>query len=265
MATMKEAKAVTKHKHSKLYRHIEEQQGARPFGALLDAGTGANSLRWVVSLKTDRWTAITGSAQEADIARDAIGGAQRPQDQIVLGNWADERLLAGAAFDTVIADYLLGAVEGFAPYYQNYLFSRLRPLTRSALYVIGLEPYVPTARPQTESARLLWEIGRFRDACVLLKGGLPYREYPAQWVRDELKLAGFSVKSVEHFKISFKHLFVDAQINIAVHGLDRLGDPALVSALKARGESLRSHAQQLIARDGALRGCRNYVIAAEPV
>lgn len=252
-------------KHSALYRYIETLHGERPWGAMLDAGAGANSLRWVSGLKTERWTAVTGSAGEAARAREAIGAAERPQDRLVSGNWADPQLLKGDVYDTVLADYLLGAIEGFAPYFQAYLFDRLRPLTRDTLYVTGLDPYVPTTRPETRAGRLVWEIGRFRDACVLLKGGLPYREYPAQWVVDQLTRAGFAVRDLKHFTIGYKSAFVNAQIHIALHGMDDLTDQTLAAALKDRGDALRREALDVIDGEGALRACRNYVVAAAPV
>ena len=258
-------------KHSKLYQYIEQLQdieqlqGEGRWGRLLDAGTGANSIRWISELATDQWTAVTGSTKEADLAHKAVGAAKRPQDQILIGNWADDQLLKGEVYDIVLADYLLGAIEGFAPYFQYYLFARLRPLTGRALYVTGLEPYVPTAPPRSQAGRLVWEIGRFRDACVLLKGGVPYREYPAQRVVEQLKHSGFAVRNMKHFKIGYKDAFVNAQIDIAVHGLDRLGDKALAKALKEHGETLRSQALEFVGKEGALRACSNYVIAADPV
>ncbi|MEM9495260.1 MAG: class I SAM-dependent methyltransferase [Pseudomonadota bacterium] len=256
---------MKKQKHSALLRHIESLQGERPWGAMLDAGTGVNSLRWVSGLASERWTAVTGSAGEAERARGAIGAALRPQDRIVLGNWADPDLLKGEAYDTVLADYVLGAVEGFAPYFQSYLFARLRPLTRGVLYVTGLEPYVHADRPEAGAERVVWEIGRFRDACILLAGDRPYREYPAPWVADHLQRAGFAVRDVKHFAIGYKEKFVTAQIEIALRGLEMLADQELAKPLEARGEALRAEALEMIAAEGALRGCRNYVIAAEPV
>lgn len=208
---------------------------------------------------------MTGSAEEADIAKDAVGSAQRSQDRIELGNWASDQLLKDEVYDTVIADYLLGAVEGFAPYFQPYLFTRIRPLTGKALYVTGLEPYVPTIRPDTKAGQLVWEIGRFRDACVLMKGVMPYREYPMQWVADHIQRSGFTVSNVKHFTIGYKEQFVNAQIEIALHGIDEIADQALVKALCERGETLRAEAIDLIKQEGALRACRNYVIAAQPV
>ena len=252
-------------KHSALFRHIEGLHGERPWGAVLDAGTGVNSISWVASLETERWTAVSGSAGETELARQAVGTALRPQDRVIQGNWAEADLLKGEIYDTVLADYLLGAVEGFAPYFQTYLFTRLRPLTRGALYVTGLEPYVPTARPETRAGRLLWEIGRFRDACMLLAGNRPYREYPAPWVVDQLQRAGFAVRNVKHFAIGYKERFVNAQIDMCAPGLETLADRALAQALKEHGEALRVEAVALIKEEGALRACRNYVVAAEPV
>jgi len=256
---------VKKKKHSALYRHIEQLQGARPWGELLDAGTGTNSIRWVQALPTESWTAVTGSTGEADLVRGAVNGALRPDDRIITGNWADAQLLKGRVFDTVLADYLLGAMEGFAPYFQSYLFKRLRPLTRGRLYMTGLEPYVPTARPETKAARLVWEIGRYRDACGLMAGNMPYREYPSGWVIDHLKRAGFAVQNIKHFDVGYKNLFVNAQIDISARGLEALADRDLAKALKGRGEALRAEALEVIREEGALRACRNYVITAEPV
>ncbi|MBO6506434.1 MAG: hypothetical protein JJ850_07475 [Kordiimonadaceae bacterium] len=256
---------MSERKHSALYRYVERIQGDRPWGAVLDAGTGVNSLSWLTGLETDRWTAVTGSIREANWVRGAIKTAFRSQDKFLEGNWADPDLLQGEAFDTVLADYLLGAIDGFAPYFQQCLFQRLRPLTRGRLYVTGLEPYVPTLRPETKAGQLIWEIGRYRDACVLLSGQRPYREYPAQWVVDNLARSGFAVQSVKHFKISYKKRFVNAQIDLVLPGLEKHKDRTLVDALKAHGEALRAEALALVETEGALKHCRNYVIVAEPV
>lgn len=255
---------MTAFRPSALFRHIETLQGGRPWGAVLDAGTGAHSIRWISGLETTRWTAVTGSAQESDVVSRAIGALKRAEDRVVVGNWADSKLLEGETYDTVVADYLLGAVEGFAPFFQPYLFRRLRALTGQTIYVTGLEPYVPTRRPDDEAGRLIWEIGRLRDACVLLKGGLPYREYPAAWVGDHLRRSGFATRSLRHFRIGYKEPFVNAQIDIATAGLDRIEDTTLARALGDRGERLREKALLFIEGNGALRSCRNYVISAEP-
>jgi hypothetical protein len=102
---------------STLFRHIETLQGRRPWGSMLDAGTGSGSIRWIQSLATERWTAVTGAEGHARQVADQAAAQRRPGDRILLGNWADPALLAGEAYDTVLADYLLGAIDGFAPYF----------------------------------------------------------------------------------------------------------------------------------------------------
>lgn len=249
---------------SALFRSIEDLQGKAPWGSFLDAGTGTHSIGWVASLQTERWTAISGAEGHAIQVRDAVEPLRREQDRIVLGNWADRRLLAGERYDTVLADYLLGAIEGFAPYFQEHLFARLRPHVGRRLYVIGVEPYV-VGQPQDEAGRLIWSIGRFRDACLLLAGEQPYREYPLAWAADSLRRSGFRVTSARRFPIRYKQRFVNSQIDMALLRLARLEDRSSAEALAARGELLRKRALAEIDAQGCLRHGFDYLIAAEPV
>jgi hypothetical protein len=94
----------------------------------------------------------------------------RPGDRVLCGNWTDPILLHGEEYDVVLADYLLGALEGHATYYQDRLSDPLRPLVAGQLYCVGLAPYPDTASHP------------WGDACVLLSGRRTYREYPADWV-----------------------------------------------------------------------------------
>ena len=259
-----ESQPVTTYKPSALFTYIERLQAERPWGTFLDAGTGINSIQWLSGLETERWTAVTGAAGDAERVRSATDATRRPQDQILLGNWAKADLLKGEVFDTVLADYLLGAVEGFAPYFQPYLFARPRPLTGRVLYITAPEPYVPSDKPKTPAGRLVWEIGRFRDACLMLSGGMPYREYPSGWVIDQLKRAGFAPRAMERFEIKHGERFVNSQIDLCAPGLSQLTDHGLANALRARGEALRAEALDIIAGAGALAHGHDYVIAAEP-
>ncbi|WP_380872341.1 hypothetical protein ACFB49_32890 [Sphingomonas sp. DBB INV C78] len=246
-----------------MFRCIEDLQGNQPWGSFLDAGTGTNSISWVSSLETDRWTAVTGAEEHAIQVRDAIEKRQRRQDRIVLGNWADEALLEGEHYDTVLADYLVGAIEGFAPYYQPYLFEGLRKLVGRRLYVVGLEPYA-TIEPESAAGKLVWEIGRFRDACLLLSGERPYREYPAQWVADHLEAAGFRIVAARRFAIRYKERFVNSQIDMCASRLVALADRALAEALRSRGEDLRARALGKVEGEGGLNHGFDYVFAAVP-
>jgi hypothetical protein len=249
---------------STLFRHVEALQGDRPWGAFLDAGTGSGSIRWLQTLATERWTAVTGAEGHARQVRDLSEARRRPGDRIVLGNWADPALLAGETYDTVLADYLLGAIDGFAPYFQERLFARLRRLTGRRLYVVGLDPYVPADEPEDKAARIVWRIGRLRDSCLLLAGERPYREYPAEWVIETLRRSDFRPVSAERFPIRFGERFVRAQIAMCAPRLARLADRGLAAALEAHGAALQAEALALIAREGALATGHDYVIAAEP-
>lgn len=250
-----------------LYQRIADLHGNRPWGAVLDAGTGRSSMRWLLGLDTDRWTAVTGAASMAQQTETEIGARKRDVDRLVVGNWLDPELLAGERYDTVLADYLLGAIEGFAPYWQDRLFERLHTLVAPGgrLYVVGLEPYVPQIPQQLDAAgSLVTRIGRLRDACLLLAGDRPYREYPADWTLRQLDRAGFRTIHAEHVAIRFGARFVDGQLDMCMRCLERLPDRQLATAMQAHVDTLRQEAHLQLERDGGLRHGHDYVIVAEP-
>ena len=247
-----------------LFSYIAQLQGAAPYGRVLDAGTGPRSIGWLRTLETDAITAVTGDAlMQRQVERQA-GAWQRPQDRMIIGNWKDPDLLAGEQFDTVLADNLLGAIEGFAPYFQSVLFMRLRRLTAKRLYITGMEPYV-TDRPEDEGGALVWEIGRYRDACLILTGQRPYREYPLDWVLLQLRRSGFRPLAARKFPVGYKGKFVNGQINLCRPRLHRMADQSLGQSLIAHGEALRGRALAYIESNGSLGQSLHHVIAAEPV
>ncbi|WP_197076491.1 hypothetical protein [Luteimonas sp. FCS-9] len=246
-----------------MYDRITALHGHRPWGAVLDAGTGRASMRWLLGLETARWTAVTGAESMAAQTRAEIGTRMREQDRLVVGNWADPGLLAGERHDVVLADYLLGAIEGFAPYWQDRLFSRLRPLVGRRLYMIGLEPYVHGV-PEDPAGRLVNEIGRLRDACLLLAGEQPYREYPLDWSLRHLEQAGFRVVDAQTVPIGYRERFVHSQLDLCLRSVDKLRDRSLAAPLLAHVADLRTRALAHLAREGALRHGHDYIVVAEP-
>ncbi len=246
-----------------LYERVTALHGHRPWGAVLDAGTGRSSMRWLLGLDTERWTAVTGSQAMADNTRREAGERMRPQDRLVVGNWIDPELLAGERYDTVLADYLLGAIEGFAPYWQDRLFERLRPLVGRRLYVLGLEPYVPRL-PTDADGRLVNEIGRLRDACLLLAEDRPYREYPLDWTLRHLERAGFRIVDAEAIPIRYGERFVHSQLDMCVQAAGKLRDRRLAAPLLAHVADLRARALAHVAREGGLRHGHDYIVTAEP-
>lgn len=245
------------------FSFIEGLQGETPYGRLLDAGTGPRSLRWLLTLNTDSITAVTGAPAMAAQVRRSVAEWQRPQDRLLVGNWTDPDLLAGEQFDTVVADHLLGAVEGFAPYFQTSLFARLRPLTAKRLYVTGMEPYV-VDRPKAAGGALIWEIGRYHDACRILAGQRHYREFPLDWVLAQLRRSGFKPVAARKISTGYQADFVNGQINFCRPLLKRMPDQALAQSLLAHGDALRTRALAHIESHGSLSPAFHYVIAADP-
>lgn len=246
-----------------LFAVIERLQGDLPWGSLLDAGTGVKSARWAGGLATERWTAVSADPGHLAETRAGLREALRPQDRLVAGNWTDPALLAGEVHDTVLAEYLLGAVEGFAPYFQESLFARLRPLVGRRLYVVGLDPYV-TGRPDGEAGRMVQAIGRFRDGCSLLAGETPYREFPAEWVLHRLAQAGFRILFAQRFPNRYPMEWVEMQLATSHALMERIADRGLARALSVQAGRLRKEAAVLIGRQGPLAHGADYVMAAEP-
>lgn len=247
-----------------LYERIHELHGSMPWGSVLDAGTGPGSMRWLLSLATTRWTAVTGSPRMAEVVRKQAGEQMRSHDRLIVGNWLEPELLAGETFDVVLADYLLGAVDGFAPYWQDRLFPRLRPHVGRRLYVVGLEPYVPHV-PTDPAGRLANEIGRLRDACLLLSGDRPYREYPLHWVLRHLELAKFRVLDAQRFPVRYGERFVNSQLDMCDQALQKLRDRSLAVSLQSHIAALRDRALAFVAREGGIQHGSDYIVVAEPI
>jgi len=239
------------------YRLVRKYCGGR----VLDAGTGITSLRWLRTLPAEALTAVTGAGLMARRMRDTLGPSPE-HERILTGNWADPTFLAGEFFDTVIADYLIGAIDGFAPYFQDEMIYRLRALTAGRLYLVGLEPYV-LDRPSTPAGDMVFRIGRLRDVFLLLAGQKAYREFPLAWVEERLAQAGFEIIETKRFPIRYRARFVNAQLDMCIHRLHLVPDD-LRDSLKAHVEALRAQALALEARLGGLRHGFDYVVTAEP-
>lgn len=249
---------------SLLYRTVTALQGQTLWGDVLDAGTGPGSMRWLQSIDSRSWTAITGAETMARQIRRMPDFQPRDQDRLLVDNWINPELVAGEQFDTVLADYLLGAIEGFAPYWQDQLFPRLRQLTRGYLYVIGLNPYVPYDADH-EAGKLITEIGRLRDACLLLAGERPYREYPLEWVLRHLRQAHFKPIDVKQFGIRYGVNFVNSQLDMCAARTQRLRDRGLAVAFNEHIATLRQRALQYLTQEGSLPHGFDYVIQAKPI
>lgn len=247
--------------HDRLFSTLEAWHGDRPWGRVLDAGTGRHSLRWILGLPTSGWTAVTGAPSRVAALTHEHRDHLRPSDRFVVGNWQQDDFLDGERFDVVLADYLLGAIDGFAPYFQDRLFARLRPLVGGRLYAVGLEPYGP---PTDTAGALVWEIARLRDACILLAGHRTYREYPRAWVERRLAEAGMVVVHAESVPIVYGERFIDGQLDVCLRKLPHFRDRAVAEAMRGQVEALRERARGVCRRRGGLHFGEDWLIAAEP-
>lgn len=198
----------------------------------------------------------------AESARKALPAPPRAEDRIIVGNWADDALLAGERYDTVLLDYLIGAVDAFAPYGQEGLLHRLTARVAGTLYVTGLEPYVPIVADD-EAGQFIGDLGRLRDACQLLARDRPYREYPAAWVSAQLRQAGLVVTHEKFFPIRYREGFLASQLAICESRIERFADRALAGALREHVAAMRERGEQLIERHDGLRCGRDYILRAE--
>lgn len=245
---------------------VEEIQGDTPWGSMLDAGTGARSARWMSGLASSRWTAVSADAGHLAVTRAAVADRIRPQDRLVLGNWQEAGLLAGERHETVLAEYLLGAVESYAPYFQDQLFARLRPLVGGRLYVIGVDPdlLAPADADADSPGALVHALVRLRDGASLLAGVTPYREYPAEWVMQQLERTGLRLVFARRFPLRHDAGWIERQAQDCRRLLELIADPALARALGDRLDRLVERATtRAQALDGLAHG-HDYIIAAVP-
>jgi hypothetical protein len=240
-----------------LLRHIEKLHKAS-FGRVLDAGTGRSSLAWLCSLECDSWTAVTAEEGRAEVLRSHLGTRFRPQDRLLVGQWSDPDFLAGETFEVVLADYLLGSVERYAPHSQCEVLARLVALADPHLYITGLEPY------SEESAEFIVELARFRDACHLLCGRPSHRELPLEWVLRRLAELPVEVTEVLKFQNHYDMDFVDQELRGLTQILQRRPS-RLQKELLEEGQALRRRAERLLKERGTLTGSFDYLIAARKI
>jgi hypothetical protein len=85
-----------------LFSTVEKFNGDREWGHFLDAGTGVHSLRWIQTLPTTGWTAITAdNGMKRNIEMDPVIN-MRPSDSLVVGNWMDNDFCSSLGNNDII-------------------------------------------------------------------------------------------------------------------------------------------------------------------
>ena len=228
-----------------------EGKSTEPWGRVLDAGTGRQSLTWMLTLPNlRRWSAITADESMATTMRNEVLGpcedrAAVDRGELVIGNWDDPELLRGETFDVILADYLIGTIDGFSPFTQELTFQRLRRhlAPGGRLYVIGLQP-LPDHAPAP--ADVVCEVRRLRDACILLAGHRCYREFPLDWCRRHLAETDLEVVKTESFPILYSEASIGRQIDVAARKLPLFEDRALAASMRAHIDALRVRVKQRV-------------------
>jgi len=253
-----------------IFQEIEriQEDSGRPWKRFLDAGTGVHSLKWVCSLETESWVALTAAMQMAEsiYAQNDITLKMREVDNIAIGNWDDEALLYGQQFETVLADYLVGAMDGFSPYKQDLIFERLKRhiAPGGRLYIVGLEPIPESAEGP---ANVICEVVRLRDSCIKLAGHRCYREYPLEWIQRQLLKSGYRIISTHKMPIVYSFDNIKRQINVASSKLPFFPNEDLKTAMKAHIESVTHQVQEAVdsTTSKRIKLGFDYIVCAEPV
>ncbi len=231
-----------------LFAFLEKANGPR-WGRVLDAGTGDHSLGWLAGLPSESLTAVTVETWRMTGLRETA-----PHAKVVLGEWTDPALLHGETFDQVLVDYVIGAIDGHAPFFQYGFLERLRPHCAGRVYLVGLEP-------QPRDGSVLDEVCRTRDACILMAGHRTYREYPREVVLRWLEQARFRVVDAQAFPNTLGARFVNGQLDVAARKLPYFADADLAASMGRHIEELRARA---LARGEQTWG-EDWVIVAEAV
>ena len=173
-------------------------------------------------------------------------------------------LLEGQLFDTILADYLVGAIDGFSPYYQDQIFHRLvhHLAPGGRMYIIGLQP-IPDRVPG--DANIFCKITKIRDACILLANHRCYREYPLDWIERHVTRAGMRVVESRTYPIRYTHETMLRQINVGRSKLKLFPSTSMATEMGKVLDGLERESLEVTKRqtDGRITLGFDYVVVAE--
>lgn len=256
----------------------DDENGGKGFGRLLDAGTGSHSLRWIASLlqndepglHVSHYTAITADEKmRQTVVKEAKSLNIYDHGDIIIGNWQSDDLLKGndgeyELFDTILADYLVGAMDGFSPFYQDMIFERLSRHLKPGgkLYIVGLNPIPDKVNGDAD---IFCRITKLRDACILLAGHRCYREYPPHWIERQLERGNMILLDTSKYDILYSHKAMVRQLNVARSKLPLFPNKDLANEMGKTIDALDKESGELILQspNQRLRLGFDYVITAE--
>ena len=250
-----------------LFETVERYHEDKSWGKVLDAGTGVSSVKWLMGLDScTAWTAITADEQmKANIVAASGVSLREGKDELLVGNWMDDEFTATLdKYDTIVADYLIGAVDGFSPYTQDLIIRRLREhmAPGGRLYIIGMYP-IPDHAPG--DAEIVTEERRVRDACILLAGHRPYREYPSEWVIRHMEKEGLRVFKNKVFTILHSKESVTRQLMVARSKLELMSQASVRMAMDSYLTDIEERVAEVMSQQSkrTVPLSHDYVLAAE--
>ncbi|KAG7395851.1 hypothetical protein PHYBOEH_003097 [Phytophthora boehmeriae] len=245
---------MTKPKADALFSWIEEredeqqQASGASWGRVLDSGTGRHSLQWLLhgdaASRTSQVVAVTGEQTLAKELSEEFAPSKTPSATpltVHAGNWESNAFLAEEPlFDVIIADYLVGAIEGFAPYFQDEICARLEQLLAPGgrIYLVGLQPLSESQAPagarkeDIAAGKLIQEVARTRDACLLLAGRRCYREFPIHWCERQLEKAGLNVTNNIRLTNIYGRASITRQLEVGRRHISMIKDDILAENLQ---------------------------------
>jgi hypothetical protein len=211
------------------------------------------------AVTADRAT-LTAAKREIDELLGYVVAESHDACRVLLGNWLaggdrhDRRKkgsgasaslrdqLGGRLFDVILADYLIGAMDGYSPYRQDEILPILQRYLKpngGRLYIVGLEPLPDSVLGDGDApANVVCRVRQVRDACILLAGHRCYREYPLEWIVRQVEGTAarcpsdhLELVATERFPILYSHAAIVRQINVGRSKLRHFPDPSLANAM----------------------------------
>jgi hypothetical protein len=238
------------------------------------------------NVSMDSFTAITADeSMRRRVFHEAKELGIADKGDVIIGNWKEgvdkdgtigfvdsntsssdgsKLLLEGQQFDTILADYLVGAIDGFSPYFQDLIFNRLVPhlAPGGRLYVIGLQPIPDSV---SSPANVMCKIRRVRDACILLANHRCYREYPLDWIERHLRKSGLNVVQSRTYPIRYDHSTMVRQINVGRSKLKLFPTKDMAAEMGKVLDDLEKESLEVTRKqaDGRITLGFDYVVVAE--
>lgn len=260
-------------KNDALFGSIEAQHENRLFGDVLDAGTGMHSLRWIATLQEKGMTSFTAitadTTMQLNVQREAEALGVDTLGEVLMGNWFGSETtklnLNQKKYDTVLVDYLIGAMDGFSPYQQDQMLTKLTTLLKPGgrMYIVGLEPLPDRVEGDAD---VMCRIRQVRDACILLAGHRCYREYPLEWIERQCEqISGLRHVSSKKFPILYRHATIVRQINVGRSKLPLFNNSVLSKAMTLQLDDLEKESLAATTRSptGTLQLGFDYMVTVE--